>query len=198
MCVCVTNISCLNYAIFIEISSIVCCQAMRLFLVPNCRCPKNPRMILFPPHPPFLCHPAHCMFLPWFFPAFPNRDCDCKAVESGLWFLVSGFGTLDSGQRTVSGKQCNMSLLPVPGNSVGDIVVAGPWFIGAAGGEGDPGEVFPPIPRHTLLIADCGSWKFVSVSRTSPHRTQLIHIWTETPHSPVCVLWWAFRCELFV
>jgi len=39
-CVCVTNISCLNYAIFIEISSIVCCQAMRLFLVPNCRCPK--------------------------------------------------------------------------------------------------------------------------------------------------------------
>jgi len=54
-----------------------------------------------PPPIPMSSSPLHV--LPWFFPAFPNRDCDCKAVESGLWFLVSGFGIRDSGLWTKDG-----------------------------------------------------------------------------------------------
>lgn len=78
---CVTNISCLNYAIFIEISSIVCCQAMRLFLVPNCRCPKPslvPIRLLPLLHSSFTSSSPLHVFA-WF-------SCrDCKAVESGAW-----------------------------------------------------------------------------------------------------------------
>lgn len=121
-------------------------------------------------------HPAHCMFLPGF-----------PAATARLW-------KVEPGQRTVSRKQCNMSLLPVPGNSVEDIVVAGLWFIGQehrwmrrrSGMDRGRwwcrcvGDSPAPFPGHTLLIADCGSWKFGSVSgthiaHTSTHRTHSVH-----------------------